>query len=90
MNLKNTLFMLFCASTMVLFAQSIQEINYNVSGGVSTSYDSPGKILYPVGFTRSNYRTPVIFVHGITGKLSGSYEANIAQVRSNRINAAFV
>ena len=90
MNLKRTLFTLFCASTMLLSAQSIQEINYNVSGGITTSYDSPGKILYPTGYSRHSYYTPVIFVHGIGSKLSSSYEANIDQVKSKNLNAAFV
>ena len=75
---------------MLLSAQTIQEINYNVSGGITTSYDNPGKILYPTGFSRHSHYTPVIFVHGIGSKLSSSYEANIDQVKNRNLNAAFV
>lgn len=75
---------------MLFSQQQIHDYNHNVSYGLSTAYDNPGNIIYPVGFTRSNFRTPVIFVHGITGKLTGSYQANVNQVISNNINAAFV
>ena len=90
MKTKKYFLILFCAFTTLLFAQSIQEINYNISGGTTTSYDNPGTILYPTGFARDTYRTPVIFVHGITGTLSGSYEANIDQVENYSLNVAFV
>ncbi len=90
MILRKLLTTVICVFTTFVFAQSIQEISYNVSGGTSTSYDDPGTILYPIGYFRSNYKTPVIFVHGIFGKLSGSYDANIDQVISYNLNAAFV
>ncbi len=71
-------------------AQTIREITYNVSSGTTTSYDTPGTILYPTGYAKTSTKTPVIFVHGITGKLSGSYDANIDQVQNYGLYAAFV
>ncbi len=89
--IKKKLFVLILSFIVInTFSQSINEVNYNVSGGTTTSYDNPGTIVYPTGFSRSNLKTPVIFVHGITGKLSGSYDANIEQVKSYHLNAAFV
>ncbi len=74
-----------------LSAQTIHEYNYNVyNGDLSTWYNSPGNIIYPTNYTRYNYDTPVVFVHGITGKVSNSYKANIDQVRNYNLNAAFV
>jgi len=87
---KKLFVLIVCILTINTFSQRIQEINYNVSGGTTTSYDNPGTIMYPTGFTTNNSKTPVIFVHGITGKLSGSYDANIAQVKNYHLNAAFV
>lgn len=90
MNFKKIILIVFCALTTLFYAQSIQEVNYNVSGGTTTSYDNPGTILYPTGYSKSDYKTPVVFIHGITGTLSGSYTANIDQVRNYNLNAAFV
>jgi len=72
-------------------AQTIQEYNYDVNNGfLSSWYNSPGNIIYPVGYNNSSNRTPVIFVHGITGKVTNSYKANIDQVRNYNLKAAFV
>lgn len=72
-------------------AQTIQEYNYDVNSGfLSSWYNSPGNIIYPVGYNNSSNRTPVIFVHGITGKVTNSYKANIDQVRNYNLKAAFV
>ncbi len=71
-------------------AQTITEVTYNVSSGTTTFYDTPGIILYPTGYAKTSAKTPVIFVHGITGKLSGSYDANIDEVQSYGLYAAFV
>jgi hypothetical protein len=73
------------------FGQTIREYNYNVNNGsLSTWYNTPGKIIYPTNYSANNTRTPVIFVHGITGKVSNSYNTNIQQVRNYRLHAAFV
>ena len=82
--------LLFCLLSVYTYSQNITQVNYNVSGGTTTSYDNPGTILFPTGYTTNNSKTPVIFVHGITGKLSGSYDANIDQVKNYQLNAAFV
>jgi len=87
---KITIFILFLIISMVINAQSISEYNYNVNYGNPTSYDNPGTIIYPVGYANYSSKTPVIFVHGITGKLSGSYQANIDQVKNYHLKAAFV
>ncbi len=72
-------------------AQNIREVYHNVNAGnPSSAYNSPGTILYPVGYNAFSAKTPVIFVHGITGKLTGSYEANIQEVIQYGIKAAFV
>ena len=89
--IQKTLFVLILSFLAInTFSQSITEVNYNVSGGDTESYDNPGTIVYPTGYTGSNSKTPVIFVHGIFGKLSGSYKANIEQVKNYNLNAAFV
>lgn len=90
MNSKKIILIIFCAITTLFYAQTIQEVNYSVSNGTTTSYDNPGTILYPTGYSKSDYKTPVVFVHGITGTLSSSYSANIDQVRNYNLNAAFV
>ncbi len=87
---KITIFTLFCVFSFVLNAQNIMERNYNVSYGLPTSFDNPGTILYPTGYSDYSAKTPVIFVHGITGKLSGAYDANIDQVKNYHLKAAFV
>ena len=74
----------------MLNAQTIHEYYYNVNGGLPTGYDHPGNIVYPTGYTTYATYTPVVFVHGITGKLSGSYEANIEAVKARHLKAAFV
>ena len=72
-------------------AQNIREITHDVRNGIpSSSVNQPGTILYPVGYSSDNLKTPVVFVHGFTGKLTSSYEANIEAVKSGRIKAAFV
>jgi len=86
----------FFALLAVLFAftlteaQTIHEYYHSVQQGVPTAYDEPGSIVYPTGYTAYATYTPVIFVHGITGKLSGSYEANIEAVKKHHLKAAFV
>jgi len=90
MKLKKTFTLLVFFLTIYAFSQSISQINYNVSGGSPTDYNNPGKILYPTGYSNHSTKTPVIFVHGITGELSGSYDANIEQVKSMNLKAAFV
>jgi len=90
MMIKNYLFIIALLFSGILFSQSIQTVNYNVSGGTTTSFDNPGTILYPTGYSDYSNKTPIIFVHGITGKLSGSYDANIDQVKSRHLKAAFV
>lgn len=90
MKLKKTLTLLACILTVYAFSQSISQRNYNVSGGSPTNHDTPGRILFPTGYSNHSTKTPVIFVHGITGKLSGSYDANIEQVKSRNLKAAFV
>lgn len=89
MKLNITLLLLTFSITFI-FSQSITSTNYNISGGSPTGYNTPGKILYPTGFSTHNNDTPVIFVHGITGELSGSYDANIQTVINKNLKAAFV
>jgi len=90
MKREKIILLLFLVFTVLMYSQSITERNYNTSGGVTTSYDTAGMILYPTGYSNYSSKTPVIFVHGIFGKLSGSYEANIAQVKNYHLKAAFV
>ncbi len=72
-------------------AQTIREIYHNVNyGNPSSSVNVPGTILYPVGYAAYDVKTPVVFVHGYTGKLTSSYEANISAVRDYHLHAAFV
>jgi len=89
---KELLILVLCVFTFTMHSQTIREYNYSTSSGsnISSWYDSPGKIVYPTGFANYSSKTPVIFVHGITGKLSGSFKANIDQVRSRHLKAAFV
>ena len=87
---KITILILLCIVSFGVNAQSIHEYNYNISNGNPTSYDNPGTIVYPVGYANYSNKTPVIFVHGITGKLSGAYDANIDQVTNYHLKAAFV
>ncbi len=56
----------------------------------STAVNQPGTILYPTGYTAYNSKTPVVFVHGYTGKLTSSYKANIQAIKDYHLNAAFV
>ncbi len=72
-------------------SQTIREYNYNVNNGnMSSWYNTPGNIIYPTNYTAYNTQTPVVFVHGITGKVNNSYQANIQQVRNYNLHAAFV
>lgn len=89
---KKLLILVLSVFTSVMYSQTIREYNYNSSNGstISTWYDSPGKIVYPTGYSNSSSKTPVIFVHGITGKMSNSYNANIDQVKRYNLKAAFV
>lgn len=87
---KITIFTLFCLFSIVLNSQNITERYFNTSYGLPTSYDNPGTILYPTGYSDYSGKAPVIFVHGITGKLSGAYNANIDQVKNYHLKAAFV
>ena len=90
---KTILFYLFITLLSVSngFSQTIHEYEYNVNNGwLSNSYNTPGNIIYPVGYSRQNVKTPVVFVHGITGKVSNSYKANIEQAINYQLNTAFV
>ncbi len=90
---KTTLLSLFLTVFLFQFmpAQSIREYNYNVNNGfLGNGYNHPGNIIYPVGYSSNSSRTPVVFVHGITGKVSNSYKANIDQVINYGLKAAFV
>ena len=90
---KTILFYLFIALLLATngFSQNIHEYEYNVNNGwLSNSYNTPGNIIYPVGYSRRNVKTPVVFVHGITGKVSNSYKANIEQAINYQLNTAFV
>ncbi|NPA43871.1 MAG: T9SS type A sorting domain-containing protein [Chlorobi bacterium] len=74
-----------------LHAQTIRTVYHNVQNGQpGSSVNRPGTILYPTGYTAYDDKTPVIFVHGFTGKLTGSYEAHIADVIRGGLHAAFV
>ena len=78
-------------TTANLEAQTIRTYSVNASSSTLSSwYDSPGKIVYPTGYTRYNSKTPVIFVHGISSHASASWEANIQTVKDYHLNAAFV
>ncbi len=90
--MKRTLtFFMFFVFAWILQAQTIREVYHNVNdGNPSVSVNVPGTILYPVGYPAYDIKTPVIFVHGYTGKLTRSYEANIAAVRDYGLHAAFV
>ncbi len=89
---RKLLILVLSVFAFTMSAQTIREYNYNAASGsnISTWYDSPGKIVYPTGFSTYSSKTPVIFVHGITGKLSGAYKANMDQVRNYHLKAAFV
>ncbi len=85
----------FTGFVLVLFinstaAQTIHEYTANANYDLSSWYDSPGKIIYPTGYTRYNSKTPVIFVHGISSTASASWKANVDQVKTYHLNAAFV
>ena len=81
-----TVFLLFTVIIAAL-SQSISETNFNVSNGLPTSYDTPGKIIYPIGYSNYSTKTPVIFVHGISGKMSNSFDANIDQVKNYHLKS---
>jgi len=88
---RSLVFILIFFSLHFSISQTIREVYHNVNNGTpSASVNTPGTIVYPVGYQAYNVKTPVIFVHGFTGKLTGSYEANIADVISGHLNAAFV
>ncbi len=77
--------------TGIFQAQTLREVYHSVQNGTpSGSVNEPGTILYPVGYNMYSSKTPVIFVHGITGKLTGGYEAHIQGVMQYGIKAAFV
>ncbi len=90
MKQKVLLFVLWLALATGLQAQSISEHYFDVNAGLPTQFDTPGSIVYPTGYTAYNTYTPVVFVHGITGKLSGAFEANIESVKRHHLQAAFV
>ncbi len=84
-------FALLLMMSLSVNGQTIHEYNYNAnSATMSTWYDNPGNIIYATHYSAYNSKTPVIFVHGITGKVSNSYKANIQQVKNYHLNAAFV
>ncbi len=88
---KLLLFVSFILVATFTYAQSIHEYNYNVNSGMlGSNYNTPGNIIYPYNYTDSSSKTPVVFVHGITGKVSNSYKANINQVMNYHLKAAFV
>jgi HAMP domain-containing protein len=88
---RTALFILFWMIWWSGHAQSIRTVYHNVNNGTpSSSVNTPGTILYPTGYNAYDYKTPIVFVHGFTGKLTGAYEANIDIVRSYGFNAAFV
>ena len=90
--MKRTPFVIaFFLISWIFSAQNIRTVYHNVNNGIpSSSVNSPGTILYPTGYTTYNVKTPVVFVHGFTGKLTGAYEAHIDIVRQYGLNAAFV
>ncbi len=88
---KIILFVFLLGILSSLSAQTIREYSYNVyNGDLSSWYNRPGNIIYPNSYYNDTYRTPVVFVHGITGKVSNSYKANIDQVKNYHLKAAFV
>ena len=88
---KLTLLFVVLLATNNLDAQTIHTRYASASHAtISSSYDTPGNIIYPTGYTRYNSKTPVIFVHGISDKASSSWEANIQAVKDYHLNAAFV
>ncbi len=90
MKQKALLLVLMLAWVTGLSAQNIREYYFDANGGLPTQYDTPGTIIYPTGYSAYNTYTPVVFVHGILGKLSGSFEANIESVKRHHLQAAFV
>jgi len=73
------------------FSQTIRTVYHNVNyGNPPSTVNEPGTILYPTGYQTYETYTPVIFVHGFTGTLTGAYEANIEEVKRAGLNAAFV
>ncbi len=91
--MKRTLFFFIFLLNFALisWAQNIRIVYHNVNNGVpSSGVNTPGTILYPTGYQAYDYKTPVIFVHGFTGKLTGAYEAHINEIIANGLHAAFV
>ena len=88
---KLTLLFVVLLATNNLDAQTIHTRYASASHAtISSSYDTPGNIIYPTGYIRYNSKTPVIFVHGFSDKASSSWEANIQAVKDYHLNAAFV
>jgi len=90
--MKRTLLVVFFFWSLIsLTAQEIREIYHDVNTGMPAStVNTEGTILYPTGYSTWSSKTPVVFVHGFMGELTGSYEAHIEEVKQYGLKAAFV